>query len=162
VVPFAADLGTGFGWLPAAVLGGSAAVTLAITAITVHDVGPDAAVRLIQALTVLPVLAVPLLLTGLWWSQALGMVAAALLSVAMVPAAMVANPLLPAHIRATCRSVIVGFMVLSQACAVVTVTGLVHRFGVGPTIAAAFGVVAITGVPALRMARAGAHSPSSA
>jgi MFS family permease len=143
VIPFVSELGSGFGWLNGAVLGGTAAATLAITAAVVRDVDQTRAVKMIRVLVVLPVFAIPLLIAGSWWAQAAGLAFAALLSVPLVPAAMVVNPLLPTQVRATCRSVIVGAMVLAQVGVVSLVGSQVHRLGAGRAVAIAFGAAAV-------------------
>jgi hypothetical protein len=150
VVPFATDLGTGLRWLSGAVLGATAAITLVVTAVAVRDVDRAKAFRLIRVLMILPLPAVALLLTPYWWAQAVGFLFAALLSVPMVPAAMVVNPLLPVRLRATCRSVIVGAMVLAQALCVAATGALLGRLGTAHTVAAAFAVVAVVSIPLLR------------
>lgn len=160
VVPFVAGLGPGFGWLTAVILGGSAAATLVVTAAVVRDVTPDRAYRMIRALVAVPVVAVPLLLSGAWWAQSLGLGFAAALSVPLVPAAMVVNPMLPANMRATCRSVIVGGMVLAQVAVVWAVSTQVARLGAPRTVAIGFVLLALCCVPLLSRPRhqAGAAS----
>jgi MFS family permease len=160
VIPFVTDLGPGFGWLTAALLGGVAAVTLAVTALTVRDIDQARAARLILVLVALPLLGIPLLLSGLWWVQAAGLLFASLLSVPLVPAAMVVNPLLPVRLRATCRSVIVGAMVLAQAGIVWAITAQLHHFGVGRTVAVAFVALALLCIPLLASARVSSAAPA--
>lgn len=160
IIPFVTDLGPGFGWLTAALLGGVAVVTLAVTALAVRDIDLARATRLIRLLVALPLLAIPLLLSGLWWVQAAGLLFASLLSVPLVPAAMVVNPLLPVRLRATSRSVIVGGMVLAQAGIVWAITAQLHRFGVGRTVAVAFAALVLLCVPLLASARVGEAAPA--
>jgi hypothetical protein len=140
VVPFVTNLGPGHAWLTGVVLAAAAVGTLLLTAALVREVDAAKAFRLIRLLVTVPLVAIPLLLVPYWWAQAGGLVFAAALSVPLVPAAMVVNPMLPAGLRATCRSVIVGGLVLTQAAAVTAVGVGAHYLGPARTVAVAFGV----------------------
>lgn len=103
-------------WLAGAIMAAIAALSLLVTVLVRTDGGPDLLLRRTALLTALPAaIAAPLLLAPVPVLPVLGFVTLGLVLVAITPANTLISPRLPAGVRASAFSVLMGGLAAVQA-----------------------------------------------
>ena len=125
----------GPGWLPAVLLSGTVAVTLAATAWVPFRGDQQHLLRVAAWLPLVPAAVVAVLaLSGTWTTVAAFLVAGLLFAV-NTPTNVVAGPRLPRHLRSLAITVVVGATVGGQAVAATTAGVLADLVGTGGAVA---------------------------
>ena len=135
VVVFAGRDLAGPAWLPAALLSGTVAVTLAATAWVPFRGEVHHLLRVAAWLALLPAAAVVVLALSGTWTTGAAFLVAGLLFVVNTPTNVVAGPRLPRHLRSLAISVVIGVTVGGQAVAVTAAGALADLVGTGGAVA---------------------------